>query len=232
MIRVGVVGPGQDGPVPPVDRSTPIPDVELVGVCDSTGYLPRRARQVHRAGDVHRLSSRCSTEVELDAVVIATPSQLHAPHGARRRSSAACTCSARSRSASTPAESDELTAAGRERGPGHPGRLPLPLRRRLRARSSGCSTPGAIGRVTHVLAEAYGPVVLKPQGSTWRSQKQRGRRLPLRLRRPSAQPAQLVPRRADRCRRHRARPGLLARDRRRGRSRPCTSRAGAPPSCR
>jgi predicted dehydrogenase len=33
---------------------------------------------------------------------------------------------------------------------------------------------GAIGRVTHVLAEAYGPVVLKPQGSTWRSKKALG----------------------------------------------------------
>jgi predicted dehydrogenase len=27
---------------------------------------------------------------------------------------------------------------------------------------------GAIGQVTHALAEAYGPVVLKPQGATWR----------------------------------------------------------------
>jgi scyllo-inositol 2-dehydrogenase (NADP+) len=33
---------------------------------------------------------------------------------------------------------------------------------------------GAIGRITHVLAEAYGPVVLKPQGSTWRSKKNLG----------------------------------------------------------
>lgn len=32
----------------------------------------------------------------------------------------------------------------------------------------------AIGRVTHVLAEAYGPVVLKPKGSTWRSQRSEG----------------------------------------------------------
>ena len=33
---------------------------------------------------------------------------------------------------------------------------------------------GAIGRVSHLLAEAYGPVVLKPQGATWRSQKGQG----------------------------------------------------------
>jgi predicted dehydrogenase len=33
---------------------------------------------------------------------------------------------------------------------------------------------GAIGRVTHVLAEAYGPVVLRAKRQTWRSQKSEG----------------------------------------------------------
>ena len=33
---------------------------------------------------------------------------------------------------------------------------------------------GAIGTVTHVLAEAYGPVVLKPKGSTWRTKSTEG----------------------------------------------------------
>ncbi|HEX5264562.1 MAG TPA: Gfo/Idh/MocA family oxidoreductase, partial [Phenylobacterium sp.] len=33
---------------------------------------------------------------------------------------------------------------------------------------------GAIGQVSHVLAEAYGPVVLKPKGSTWRTQRSEG----------------------------------------------------------
>jgi predicted dehydrogenase len=33
---------------------------------------------------------------------------------------------------------------------------------------------GAVGTVTHVLAEAYGPVVLKAKGSTWRSRRADG----------------------------------------------------------
>lgn len=33
---------------------------------------------------------------------------------------------------------------------------------------------GALGRITHVVAEAYGPVVLKPKRATWRSQKAEG----------------------------------------------------------
>ncbi len=62
----------------------------------------------------------------------------------------------------------------RDARPGDPGRLPQPVRRRLPGGRSGCSTPEAIGEVTHVLAEAYGPVVLKPQGGTWRSQRSEG----------------------------------------------------------
>jgi predicted dehydrogenase len=33
---------------------------------------------------------------------------------------------------------------------------------------------GAIGKTTHVLGEAYGPVVLKQKGSTWRTQRNEG----------------------------------------------------------
>jgi predicted dehydrogenase len=32
----------------------------------------------------------------------------------------------------------------------------------------------AIGEVTHILAEAYGPVVLKPKGTSWRTQRSEG----------------------------------------------------------
>ena len=33
---------------------------------------------------------------------------------------------------------------------------------------------GAIGKVHHVLAEAYGPVVLRPKGMSWRTLKEEG----------------------------------------------------------
>ena len=33
---------------------------------------------------------------------------------------------------------------------------------------------GALGRVTHVLAEAYGPVVLRAKRQSWRTQKEEG----------------------------------------------------------
>ena len=63
---------------------------------------------------------------------------------------------------------------------------------------------GAIGTVTHVLAEAYGPVILQPKRATWRGKKSEGGGCPLRLCRPPAELAQLVlrcagRRRGDRC---------------------------------
>ena len=57
---------------------------------------------------------------------------------------------------------------------------------------------GAIGEVTHVLAEAYGPVVLKRQGLDLAHRAHRGRRLPLRLCGAPDQPGQLVLRPAGR----------------------------------
>ena len=91
---------------------------------------------------------------------------------------------------------------------------------------------GAIGQVTQVLAEAYGPVVLKPQGATWRSKKNLGggslydyAAHPLNLR-------ELVPRRADRRRPERC-CSRCSPPRSTTRCRPRSASARAPPpSCR
>ena len=70
-------------------------------------------------------------------------------------------------------ESEALARARRGEGPDQPGRLSLPLCRRL-PEMKRLVDAGAIGRITHVLAEAYGPVVLKPKGSTWRTERAEG----------------------------------------------------------
>ena len=120
-----------------------------------------------------RTTTRCSSASALDAVVIATPDHAHFPMvkaalerglhvfcekpltlsvaestRARRRLPAARGLSPRS-----------ATTTGSSR--------PSPRR-------SACSTLGAIGEVSHALAEAYGPVVLRPKGGTWRSRRSEG----------------------------------------------------------
>ena len=112
-------------------------------------------------------------EAGLDAVIVATPSRLHAPmvrEGARAR-------------AARLLREAVLPRLARVRG-----RSRRSPRRRASSNQVGYHyryvgafqemkrlvDAGAIGEVTHVLAEAYGPVVLKPKGATWRTDRAEG----------------------------------------------------------
>ena len=153
-------------------------------------------------------------DLDLDAVVIATPSSTHASmvrtaleRGLHVFCEKPFTLSAR--------ESEELGALARERGlvtqVGYHNRFVGAFREVKRLLDAG-----AIGRVTHVLGEAYGPVVLKPRGGTWRSRREEGGGS---LYDYAAHPIDLVNwylGEPVRARRDGAQPRLLAGDRRRG----------------
>jgi predicted dehydrogenase len=70
-------------------------------------------------------------------------------------------------------DAEDLTALARSRGlvtqVGYHNRFVGPF-----AEVKRLLDAGAIGTVTHALGEAYGPVVLKPKGGTWRSRKEEG----------------------------------------------------------
>ena len=216
MIKVAVVGLGKmglshlrDGQC--ASRRAARRRLRLLQLC------PRRSEEVHGCHDVHRLRDHAGRVPTSMPCVIATPSQLSREHGPRRARTSACTCSARSPSRSTATGRGALTALAHDRGlvtqVGYHNRFVgafAEVKRLLDA--------GAIGDVTHVLGEAYGPVVLKPQGRNVAQPKDRGRRVPLRLCRACHQSGQLVPRRAGGCRRHGPQQRVLARDRRRGAS--------------
>src|ERR1700687_4642738 len=78
---------------------------------------------------------------------------------------------------------------------------------------------GALGPVTNIRASAVGQVVIKEQGSTWRSRKAEGGRLPPRLRLPRRQSDEL-PRRPAITHRRRPAPEHLLEGRRGCRLRP------------
>ena len=147
------------------------PDLEVAAVCDSSSIM-RGVLEKYTGVATYDDYGRMLRDVELDAVLIATPSRTtrawSAPH-----SSAACTCSARSRSRSTSKTPTELTALARSKGlvtqVGYHNRFVGPF-----AEVKRLLDGGAIGTVTHALGEAYGPVVLKPKGGTWRSRKEEG----------------------------------------------------------
>jgi predicted dehydrogenase len=169
MIRVGVVGLGKMG----LSHHALLhahPEVE-VAICDSSKYVLgvlEKNTGVSAYSDYERMLA----EAELDAVVIATPSSAHAEmvsaafeRGLHVFCEKPLTLSA--------AESGELTRSAERRGlvtqVGYHNRFVAAfgeVRALLEA--------GAIGEVTHVLGEAYGPVVLKQKGGTWRSRRSEG----------------------------------------------------------
>ncbi len=170
MIRVGLVGLGKMG-LSHLSMFNAHPDVEVAGICDSTGYL------LAVLGKYTGLPTYPDFDVmldqaALDAVVIATPSRLHARMvGAALERGLHVFCE--KPLCLDPEDSTKLTRLADSR------RLVTQVGYHNRYVGAFSEVKrlldlGAIGRVTHLLSEAYGPVVLRPQGSTWRSQKNQG----------------------------------------------------------
>ena len=134
MIRTAMVGLGKMG-LSHLAIVRAHPHVDLVVACDTTAYLTDilgKYAGLPCYDDFDRMLER----EQLDAVVVSTPSTLHAPM-VRRHSTAACTSSARSRSCSTSRRARTRLARARQVAR-QPGRLSLPLRRRVQG--SGASS--------------------------------------------------------------------------------------------
>ncbi|MGQ0619307.1 MAG: Gfo/Idh/MocA family protein [Panacagrimonas sp.] len=171
MVRVGVVGLGKMG----LSHQSMInahPEVTLAAVCDPTSYVLDvlgKYTGVKTWSDYDRMLA----EAELDAVLIATPSHLHAPMvSAALERGVHVFCEKPFVLDSV--EGERLVALARERGlvnqVGYHNRFVgafQEVKRLLDAR--------AIGEVSHVTAEAYGPVTLRTkEGSWWRNQRSEG----------------------------------------------------------
>lgn len=169
MIKVGVVGLGKMG----LSHHALLhahPDVEVVA-CDSSRYVLgvlQKNTDVKTYGDYDAMLARA----DLDAVVIATPSSAHAPM-VRSAFERGLHVFCEKPLTLSPADTDQLCQMGGERGlvtqVGYHNRFVAAFRE---VRS--LLDAGAIGEVTHILGEAYGPVVLKQKGGTWRTQRSEG----------------------------------------------------------
>ncbi|MGM7667950.1 Gfo/Idh/MocA family protein [Microbacterium sp. A93] len=169
-VRVGVVGVGKMG-LSHLAIVRALHDVELVGVVDSTDYLLDVLNKYTGASTFSTLE-KMLTEAQPEAIIIATPTGSHASlvrsaleRGVHVFCEKPLTLSA--------TESAELVALAAEKElvaqVGYHNRFIATFQEVKRLLDQN-----AIGRVTHVLAEAYGPVVLKAKGSTWRSKRTSG----------------------------------------------------------
>ncbi len=170
MIKIGVVGLGKMG-LSHLSMLNAHPDVSVVGVCDSSGFMLSVIGKYTGLETYSSMDSMLGAQ-ELDAVVISTPSSLHASM-VRTALDRDLDVFCEKPFCLDEKDSEALTRLAREKGRvtqvGYHCRYVGAFQEVKRLLDLG-----AIGEVTHILAEAYGPVVLKPQGSTWRSRRSEG----------------------------------------------------------
>jgi predicted dehydrogenase len=170
MLRIGMVGLGKMGLSHlAIVRAHPL--VQRVVACDSSAYLTDVLGK-HASLTCYDDYERMLEKEPLDAVIISTPSKLHAAmvtKALERGLHVFC----EKPFVLDVADGERLVeqAEGRKlvTQVGYHYRFVGAFREAARIVQSG-----AIGRVHHVRAEAYGPVVLRPKGGTWRSAKAEG----------------------------------------------------------
>jgi scyllo-inositol 2-dehydrogenase (NADP+) len=170
MVRVALLGLGKMG----LSHQAVInahPDVELVAVCDTTEYLLdilKKYTSVKTYTDYRRL---IATE-KLDAVFVATPSRIH-PEMVRAALEANLHVFCEKPFCLDVMEGQELAklAEGKKRvnQVGYHYRFVGVFHEMKRLLDSNI-----LGKLHHIRAEAYGPVVLRPKGITWRTSKVEG----------------------------------------------------------
>lgn len=170
MVRIAVVGLGKMG----LSHHAMInahPRAKVVAVCDSAGYVLdvlKKYTGIRTYNDFYAMLR----EIELDAVIIATPSSMHAEMVDAALDKNLHVFCEKPFCLDTK-EGEKLTGKANDKG--------LVNQVGYHCRFVGAFQEvkhlldaGAIGEVTHLLGEAYGPVVLKPKGSTWRTQRSKG----------------------------------------------------------
>lgn len=170
MIRVGMIGLGKMG----LSHHAIVnahPRVKVVAACDTTAYLTdvlNKYTGLKCYSDLDRMLA----EEQLDAVVVSTPSKLHASmveKALNRGLHVFC----EKPFVLDVADGERLVALAEGKGlvnqVGYHYRFVGAFQEAARVVRSG-----ALGDVHHVRVEAYGPVVLRPKGGTWRSAKSEG----------------------------------------------------------
>lgn len=170
MIRIALVGLGKMG-ISHLAMINAHPDVELAAVCDSNDYLLSTLHK-YTGLKIYANFDKMLDEAALDGLILATPSANHfdmVKASAERGISIFC----EKPFTLDPQQSEELAALARRKGivnqVGYHNRFVGAFQEVKRILEAG-----ALGKVSHVLAEAYGPVVLRAKGSTWRTQSKAG----------------------------------------------------------
>jgi predicted dehydrogenase len=171
MIRAGIIGLGKMG-ISHYALVNTHPDVTLVAVCDASSFVLSALEKQTQAQKFYTDYRTMIDECALDCVVVCTPTSSHAEivrYAMERKvhvfvEKPFCFSLEDGR-----AMTDLAQRSGLVNQVGYHNRFVASFaetRRLVRA--------GAIGDAYHFAAEAYGPVVVRPPGTTWRFKKSEG----------------------------------------------------------
>jgi scyllo-inositol 2-dehydrogenase (NADP+) len=170
MTRVAIVGLGKMG-LSHLAILRAHPGLELVGACDSAGYLMDVLGK-YTDTPCYRDFDTMLEEARPEAVVVATPSRSHAAL-VRKALERGIHVFCEKPFVLDVRDGEELVAMAQQRScvtqVGYHYRFVGAYQEAARIVRSG-----ALGAVHHVRAEAYGPVVLRAKGGTWRSARNEG----------------------------------------------------------
>lgn len=168
-VRIAVVGLGKMG-LSHFSLVHAHPDTETIA-CDASGFMVDVLSK-NTPATFHKDYDRMLASEDLDAVVIATPSRAHAPM-VRAALEKGLHVFCEKPFCLEWQDAVELADLAEEKGlvnqVGYHYRHVGAFQEMKRILDTG-----ALGRVTHVLAEAYGPVVLRPKKQSWRTTKAEG----------------------------------------------------------
>ncbi len=168
-IKIGVAGLGKMG-LSHFALVNAHPLSETI-VCDATGYLVDMLGK-YIPNQTYKSYDKMLDQADLDAVVIATPSRLHddmVRQALERGLHVFCEKPFSLDWKTSEALADLAEAKGVVNQVGYHYRHVGAFQEMKR-----CLDAGLIGRVTQAHAQAYGPVVLRPKKSSWRTQKNEG----------------------------------------------------------
>ena len=170
MLRVGIIGVGKMG-LSHLSIINSHPRVRVVGLCDATGYV-LDVMHKYTGIDVFTSYRALLEQAKPDAVIIATPSRTHGEI-ARYALERGIHVFAEKPLCLSISESQDLVAlAAKAKAVNQVGYHyrfvgPFQETKRLLKR-------GVVGEPHNFRVEAYGPVVLRRKGGTWRSNKSEG----------------------------------------------------------
>ena len=170
MIRAAIIGLGKMG-MSHAAILGGLPNVELVAACDMDSLLQSAFKKLTKI-QMYTDYKKMIEEVKPDCVYVVTPTKLHydmvmfaLEHG--------CHVFCEKPFALTVEQGEKMVAMAKAKGlvnqVGYHNRYIGTFNEMKRLLAEG-----VIGKPFHFLGEAYGPVVLKSKGGTWRSDKKNG----------------------------------------------------------